>query len=160
MTYHIRICKVNNDHIVFIGTDSIHQLLTYFRSTHLRLKVVGCNRRGLNKDSVFVLIWFFYTTIKEESNMCILLCLCKTNLCLAICCKILTKCIVDLFFLKCNDLVWYRLIIIFEAYIYQWKSSVWSVESVKIVTAECSGDLSCSVWSEVKENNGIIWLYK
>ena len=39
--------------------------------------------------------------------MSILLCLSKSELLEAICCKVLAKCVVDLLFLECNKLVRY-----------------------------------------------------
>ena len=89
--------------------------------------------------------------------MCIFLCLCQTKLFFALCCKELTKGIFDGFFLKCNDLVWNCLIIIFEAYIGQRNKRTF--KSGKCIVTECSGDLTGTIRTEVEENNGIIFFY-
>ena len=89
--------------------------------------------------------------------MCIFLCLCQTELFFALCCKELTKGIFDGFFLKCNDLVWNCLIIIFETYIGQRNKRTF--KSGKCIVTECSGDLTGTIRTEVEENNGIIFFY-
>ena len=150
MTYHIRVCKIDNDHIIFTRFDCIHQLVTNFRCAHLRLKVISCNLRRFNEDSVFSFVWFFYSTVKEESNMCIFFCLSNTNLCHIMSRKIFTKCILKKYFVERNLFVLNCFIIICKADIskIQFLSSF---ETFEFIITECSCDLTCTVWTEVKE---------
>ena len=89
--------------------------------------------------------------------MCIFLCLCQTELFFTLCSKELTKGIFDRFFLECNDFVRDGLIVIFETYIGQWNKR--TLKSGKCIVTEYSGDLACTVRTEVKENNRIIFFY-
>ena len=72
-------------------------------------------------------------------------------------CKIFAKCILKLNFVECNQLVLDRLIIICETYIgkIQFLSSL---KSLEFVIAECSGDLTCTVRTEVEEYYGVFVL--
>ena len=117
MSYHVWVCKIDDNHIILTGTDGCIQLLRYFRCTHLWLQIVSCNSWRLYKYSVLILVWLFNTTVEEECNMCIFLCLSGTKLLQTICSKILSKCILDLLLLESDDLVRDRLIVILEAYI-------------------------------------------
>lgn len=73
MANHIRICKVDDDNIIFLGTNSIRQLVAYFVSTHLRLQVISSNLRGFYKDSILTFIWLLNAAIEEEGYMCLFL---------------------------------------------------------------------------------------
>ena len=69
VAYHIRICEVNDDHIVFSRTNSLYQLIAHLRRAHLRLKVVSGNLRRFDKDPVLSLVRFFYASVKEKGNV-------------------------------------------------------------------------------------------
>ena len=159
MSYHIRVCKIDDNDIILTGTDGCIQLLRYFRCTHLRLQIISCNSWRLYKYSVLILVWLFHTTVEEECNMSIFLCLSGTKLLQTICSKILAKCILDLLLLESDDLVRDRLIVILEAYICQWQLSTLTLKSCKLICTECSCDLTRTVWTEVKEDNRIVCLY-
>ena len=90
--------------------------------------------------------------------MSIFLSLSDSCLSLAIVCKELSKCIGKLYFMKCNGFVWNGSIVFCETYI-SYVLSCASVKSVELICTECSGNLSCTVWTEVKEDNGIVILY-
>ena len=49
VAYHIRICKVYDDNIIFSGADRVCQLLTNGRCAHLRLKVICCDLRDFTR---------------------------------------------------------------------------------------------------------------
>ena len=94
MTYHVRIRKVDDDNIILIGFDTIHQSVTDFVSTHLRFQIISRHILGrIYQDSLFSLVRFFHTAIKEESHMGILLCLGQPCLLHAVCRKPLTECV-------------------------------------------------------------------
>ena len=78
---HIRVCEVDDDHIIFIRFDCLNKFLANFRCAHLRLHVIGRNLRGFYKDSVLSLVRLLNATVEEESNVCVLLCLSDTCLC-------------------------------------------------------------------------------
>ena len=63
----------------------------------------------------------------------------------------------NLFFVEGYQLVGNGLIVISEAYVYQ-IHPLSSLKSVKFVIAESAGDLSCTVRTEVKEDNGVMLL--
>ena len=156
MSYHVRVCEVDHDHIIVLGLDCSNELVAYFVSAHFRFQVISSNLRRFHKDSVLSLIRLFYSTIEEECYVSIFLCLCDTSLFQSIICKELSKCICNGFFYKCNCLILDCSIILCEAY----KCSLHSVssfKSVKAVITECSCELSCSVRTEVEEYNGIIF---
>ena len=91
--------------------------------------------------------------------MSILLCLSDTCLLQIVSCKELSECICDLFLHKCNQFIRNRHIILCEAYICGLYSFA-SVKSCEIIITECSCDLSCTVRTEVKEDNGISVFYR
>ncbi len=80
MPYHVRVGKVNDNHIVLSGLNSLYQIVTHLISAHLRFQVVGRNLRRLYKDTVLSLIRFLHAAVKEECNVGILLRLCNTRL--------------------------------------------------------------------------------
>ena len=78
-------------------------------------------------------------------------------LCLFVGCQEFAKGIGDTLLLKGNQLVLDGLIIIRKAYIHQVQPfRPW--EAVKAVVAECTGNLPCTVRTEVVENHGILIL--
>ena len=156
MSYHVRVCKVDHDHIIVLRLDRSNKLVTYFVSAHLRFQVISSNLRGFHKDSVLSLIRLFYSTIEEECYVSIFLCLCNTSLFQSVICKELSKCIRNRFFYECNHLILDCRIILCEAYECS-LHSVSSFKSVKTVITECSCELSCSVRTEVEEYNRIIF---
>ena len=91
--------------------------------------------------------------------MSILLCLGNTGLFHVMSRKEFSECICDLFFYKGYLLVRDCHIILCEAHI-SCLYSLASVESCEVIIAECSGDLSCPVRTEIKEDNGISILYR
>ena len=90
--------------------------------------------------------------------MCIFLCLGDSCLCHIVCCKKFAKCIRDAFFYKCNHFIWNCLIILCKTYISS-LDTFSSVKSVKIIRTECSGDFSCSIRAEIKEDHRISVFY-
>ena len=157
MANHIRICKVDDDNIIFLGTNSIRQLVAYFVSTHLRFQVISSNLRGFYKDSILTFIWLLNAAIEEEGYMCIFLGLSNTCLSHVMCCQILTEGVGDLFFFECNGFVRDSLIVFREAYVGQIQT-FFSLESGELICAECSCQLSCTVRAEVEENHRVFIL--
>ena len=89
--------------------------------------------------------------------MCIFLCLGDTGLGLSMSCQILTEGIVKFYFLKCNDGIRDGCIILSETYVGQIQLLL-SCKSIKLICTECSGDLSCTVRTEVEKDHGIFIL--
>ena len=117
MAYHVRICEVYDDNIIFSGADRVCQLLTNGRCAHLRLKVIGCDLRGLHKDTVLTRIRLLNAAVEEEGNVGIFLCPSNSRLSLPVGSKELTESILDRLFLECDKFVRDRLIVINKAYI-------------------------------------------
>ena len=114
---HVRVSEVDDYYIVLVRADSCVELLGNFGSAHLRLKVICSNCRRRNECTVLILVGFFDTAVEEECNVSILLCLSDTELLQAVCCKVFTKSVLDLFLLESNELVGDELVVILEAYI-------------------------------------------
>ena len=157
MSYHIRICEVDDDHVIFVRLDCIYQFVTYFVCTHLRFQIISSNFRGFNKDSVLSFVRFFNTTVEEESYMSIFFSLGDTCLSHIMSCKIFTKCILNLLFVESYDLVRNRLIVIGKAYISQIQS-LFSFKSFESIVTECSCDFTGTVRTEVKEYDRVFIL--
>ena len=152
MSYHVRVSEVDDNNIVLVGLDSLDEIHANLRSTHLRLEVIGSYiLRAVYKKSCLVDIRFLNTAVKEECDMCILLCLSKSKLLKSLACDILTECILDAAVLKCDKLVRDCLIIILEAY--KCKRNELSVKACELVIAECSCHFPCTVRTEVEEDN-------
>ena len=151
MSNHIRICKIDHDHIIFISFDGLNQFFAYLRSAHLRLKIIGCNLRRFHKDSVFTFVWLFYTTVKEEGYMGIFLCLSNTGLGHIMCCQIFSKCVLQLNLMESYQLVLDGIIIICKAY-KSYMRSCFSLKAFKLIITECSCDLTGTVRTEIKEH--------
>ena len=73
------------------------------------------------------------------------------------CCQIFSKCIGDLYLMECYQFIWNGCIVFGKAYISHIQS-LSSVESIKLITAECSCDLSCTVRTEIEEDNRVLVL--
>ena len=159
MTYHIGVSEVDHDHIVFFRADRIKQLLTYCGSTHLGLQIVGSYILGrIYQNTILSLVGLLYTAVEEESYMCILLSLGDTCLLHAMCCQPFTEGIGNGNLVECHFFIRNRRIIIGEAY----EGDILShaVKSLEVIITESSGDLSCTVGTEVEENYGILILHQ
>ena len=81
VAHHIRVCKVNDDHIIFSGLNGLNQLLTNHRGAHLRLQIISWNLLGRrNQDPVLALIRLLNAAVKEEGNVGIFLGFCDSGL--------------------------------------------------------------------------------
>ena len=90
--------------------------------------------------------------------MCVFFCFCNSCLCLAVCRKELSKCIVQLHFFKRDLFVWNRHVIFGKAYIFHLFSGS-AVKSVKVIAAEYPGNLPRPVRPKVEKDNGILIFY-
>src|SRR5699024_2449276 len=93
--------------------------------------------------------------VKEEGHMCVFLCLCDTGLLQAMSSQIFAKGIGDLLFYKCDLLVGDRHIILGKAYIGCF-DPLSSFESGKIIITKSTGNFSCPVRTEIKENDRVL----
>ena len=159
MTYHIGVREVDHDHIVFFRADRIKQFLANLRSTHLRLQIIGCHILGrIYQDTILSLVGLLYAAVEEEGYMCILLSLGDTCLLHVMGCQPLTEGIGNGDLVECHFFIRNGRIVIGEAY----KSNILShtVKSLEVIITEGSGDLSCTVGTEVEENYGILVLHQ
>ena len=88
--------------------------------------------------------------------MCIFLSLGDTCLFKSILCKEFTKCIGNLFFYKCHKFIFNCHIVLCKAY-ECCLNSLASVKAFKFIIAKCSCNFSRTVWTEIKEDDGIIF---
>ena len=159
MAYHIGVSEVDHDHIVFFRTDRIKQLLTYCGCTHLGLQIVGSYILGrIYQDTILSLVGLLYAAVEEEGYMCILLSLGDTCLLHSMCCQPLTEGIGNGDLVECHFFIRNGRIVIGEAY----EGDILShaVKSLEVIITESSGDLSCTVGTEVEENYGILVLHQ
>ena len=89
--------------------------------------------------------------------MCIFLCFCDSCLCFAVICQKLSKGVMKLYFFESNLFIWNRYIVFTKAYIRNVFSRS-SVKTGKFICTESSCDLSCTVRTEIKENNTVLIL--
>ena len=152
---HIRVRKVDDDHIVLSGQDGFGKTVADFRCAHLRLKIIGGYLRGFDQDTVFSLVRLFDAAVEEESNMGIFLGLGDTGLSHVVSRQILAEgvCQMDLF--ERYQFVRDGGIIVCKAYIRQVQTFL-SRETGELIVAECAGDLAGTVRTEVEEYDGII----
>ena len=87
--------------------------------------------------------------------MSIFLCLCDSCLFHTVCCKIFAKCIFQFYLLECNFFVWNGCVIFCEADISNILSCA-SLETIKLIHTECSCELTCTIRTEIKENNCVL----
>ena len=154
MSDHVGICEVGDDNVILAGLDRLYETVADFRSAHLRLKVVGGNLRALDKDAVLARIRLFNAAVEEEGDMRILLGLGNTCLSHVVLCEEFAEGLCDLNLRECDLLVRDRYVIIGEACIEDLLSRS-SVKLIEIIDAEAAGDLSCTVRTEVEENDGV-----
>ena len=155
MPDHIRVRKVNDDHVIFAGLDRIYQIIAHFIRTHLRFQVIGRNIFGrIDQNPVLSLVRLFHTAVKEESNMRIFFRLRDPRLLHMMSGKPFSKRIRNGNLMECHLLIRNRRVIIGKADIRHIQPFS-SVKALEIIVAEASRDLSCPVRTEVKENNGI-----
>ncbi len=173
MADHVRVSEVDDDYIVLIGADSCIELLGNLGSTHLRLEVICCNCGRRDECTVLILVGLFDTAVEEEGNVSVLLCLSDTELLESVCCEVFAQSVLDLFLLESDELVGDEFIVILEADICERHEAVCSLEvldalrvgsvaglscDVLVAVAESLCDLSCTVRTEVEEDDGVVRL--
>ena len=136
MPYHVRICKITDNRIIFAALNCLAKLIANLFGTHLRLEVVGryllCRR---HQYTVFMLIGLLSSSVKEKGDMSIFLCLRYAKLPLTLCRYIFAEGIMYLFLYKDYSLMLYGLIIIGKAGVAQIHAPA-SVEETKLIIAE------------------------
>ena len=81
VAYHIRVCKIDDNDIIFAGLNRLHQLIAHDRCAHLRFQVVGRDLlRRRNQNAVLARVRLFHAAVKEEGNVCVFLSLGNTGL--------------------------------------------------------------------------------
>ncbi len=160
MAHHVRIGKINDNHIIFAGTDGLAEPVADFISAHLGLQVIGSHiLGGVHQYPVLALIGFFHTAVEEKGHMGILLCLRDTCLLHAVCGQPLPESIGHCHLVECHFLIGNGGIIVGEAHISHIQS-VSPVKALKIVIAESPGNPPGPVRTEVEEDNGIAVLHR
>ena len=154
MADHIGICKVDDDHIIFSGSDGLAKFVADLRSAHLRLEIIGRNLRRFDKDTILAFVRLLYAAVEEEGYVRIFFGLGDTGLCHMMRCKVFSERVMQKYLVESDKLILNRLIVIGEAYIGKLKLFL-TCKALKIIIAECSGDLSCSVGTEVEEHDRI-----
>ena len=91
MTHHVTICKVHHDEVVLVLLDSLNELVLNLEGAHLGLQVVGLYLGTCHQDALLALVGSFATTVEEESNVSVLLCLGGVQLALALASEVLAK---------------------------------------------------------------------
>ena len=149
MADHIRICKVDDDHVILLRLDRLHQLIRHLIRAHLRLQIVGRDLRRIDKNAVLARIRSLYAAVKEEGDVRVLLRLGDARLRLAVRRQIFAERIGQGNLLECYGLVRDRHIVLGEAYICRLLSAAPALKAGKIIAAERAGDLSRTVRAEI-----------
>ena len=154
MSDHIRICEVDDDHVIFVRFNGFHQLVADLVGAHLGLQVIGGNLGGIHQDPVLSLVGRLHAAVEEKGYMGILLRLSDSRLSHVVGSQPLSKGVGHLHLVESHFLVGDGRIIFREADIL-YLQPLRSVEALEIVITERMGDLSRAVRTEIIENNGI-----
>ena len=157
MAHHIRVGKVNDDHVILSGANGLHQLIAHRRGAHLRLKVIGGYLGGLHQDPLLSRIRLLHSAIEEEGHMGILLCLRDPGLGHMVLRQELAQGIGDGFLFKGHQLIGDGLIVIRKADVDQLQSLI-PVKACERIVTERAGDLSGPVRAEVEKDHRILIL--
>ena len=159
MSHHIRISKINDDHIIFVTADGLTQSVANLISAHLGLQVIGGHiLGGIHQHSVLAGVRLLHTAIEEESHMGILLGLGDPGLGHMVGRQPFPEGIGNRYLVERHFLIGDSGIIIAEAH----KGDILSgtpVKPLEIVIAESPGDLSGAVRPEIEEYHGISVLH-
>ena len=74
MPYHIRVCVVYNNQIIFSGANCLYQTIGYGNCAHFRLQIIGCNLGRGHQPTILIGIGFLHTAVEEKRNVCIFFC--------------------------------------------------------------------------------------
>ena len=69
MAHHVSVCEVEDDHVLFSGTDFGDEFFGHFRSAHLGQEVIGRDFGAVHKDAVFVFKDGFTAAVEEEGHV-------------------------------------------------------------------------------------------
>ena len=151
---HVAVCVVEDDNVVFAAVQTGKQLIGDFVCAHLRLQVVGCNLWRVDQCAVLAFRDGFHAAVKEEGNMCVLFGFCDAQLGQSFFGDIFAKGVVQTLRFEGNLYVWHGGIVLGHADIVQREE--FAGKSVEVRINQGAGDLSCTVWTEVKEDDRII----
>ncbi len=155
MTDHIRICEIQDNKVVFVLVNLLDNGLCDLGRTHLRLKVIGLHLWRRYENSVLARIWLFHASVEKESYMCVLLCFGDTKLLKSKLGYGASESWIHILRWKSELDIWHCRIVFRHANVCQILELLASVEAVEIRINKGSCYLSCSVRSEVDENNRI-----
>ena len=156
MTYHVRVCVVDNDQIIFFGFQSFDQAICDFHCTHFRFHVISLYFRGRHQPTIFVGIGFFHTAVKEKCYMSIFFCFSSTQLFQTQRGNIFTQSVIQTLRFECHFFIGDGRVIFCKANVFQILRHLFSGKTVKIRVAQASGDFSCTVRTEVIEDHCIM----
>ena len=158
VTYHVAVCKVEDDHIVLAALNCGNDLLCNLVRAHLGLQVVGCNRRRFNEDPVLAFVYLFNAAVEEEGYMSVLLGFCDSELFHAEARDILAHCVGKSLRLERNLNVGHGRVILRHANVGEGEEAVSSLKAVKVGVNQRAGDLTRAVGTEVVENYTVVRL--
>ena len=157
MAYHVTICIIHNDKIVFILVDGSHQFIFYFIGTHLRFQVVSGNFRRRNQDTVLVIVRSFATAVKEECYVSIFLCFGNVKLFHSFSSQVFSKCVSNIFLVEENVYTFERSVVRSHTVILQPGNSVHTrLRHILLRQNDCQ--FLSTVITVIEENNDIAFL--
>ena len=159
MPYHVTICIVYNDEIIFLCIDGFNQFVFHFVCAHFRLQIVSSNFWRRNQDAIFAFIRSFTSTIEEECHVCILFCFSNVQLCFVVLCQKFAQSILNVLFREQNMNTCERSIIRCHAIILQSRNCFHALFR-HIFLSQYDCQLFRTVVAVVEEDNHITFFYR
>ena len=157
VTHHVTVGEVHHDEVVLVLVDGCHQFVLYLEGTHFRFQVVGSYLGRRNEDAVLTLEGSLATTIEEEGDMCVFLCLSSMQLFLSLFAEILAEGILNILFGE-EDVNTLEVGIVgsHTVVLQSWDGMHTLLRH--ILLGQCDGHLLGAVVAEVDENDDIALL--
>ena len=161
---HIAVCKVEDDNIVLARFDFLNCCFSNFKCAHFRLFVVCLDLWRRNQYTLFAVKCLFFAAVEEECHVGILFSFSNSELLEAALGNVFAENICKLCWLECNMNILEAFVILCEADVVRLDNAV----AVKAAFVLCEGccDFTCSVRTEVEEDNGVVrcktcvsWIY-
>ena len=154
VAYHVAVCKVKDYKILFLCIKNLDKLRSNLWSAHLRFKVICSHFWRVYKHAVLVLKCSLASAREEECNVSVFLSLSNSQLVLASVCNNLTKSKLYVLLVK-QDVYACELVIIWS------KTAVVQRKGLHahlrhILLCKYAGNLTCTVVTEVEEDNCVI----
>ena len=157
VSHHVTIGEVHHDEVELIFFNAGHQLVFHFKSRHLRLEVVSRNFWRGHQCALFAIVRHFSSTVEEECDVCIFLCLCGVELLQTFRCEIFSQRVLHVFFRKEDVHTGERCVVRGHAVVLQSWDGVHSLLR-HVLLCEGNSEFLGAVVAVIEEDNHIAFL--